>query len=262
VSTTPGAFSFSESSPPPTLFPQADKASILSEDDVKATVANLVVDDGPLKNALAAKVNIADAFTREDTIAVVDDLINGAAGEGEDTLRDVLDSFTARLESLEEITQESCGRHCRAGEFVKSPCSESSSTVCADCPSEHFSLGGLPNACTECKTYVVWHGELFLEKQSVKIKACEKRCKCKSTTSPSLPPPFLLFIINTPRSCKPDEFQAASCTSSTDRSCQTCEICPAGQFEQTACGALTDTVCKVCGFSSLLAPLVPALLRP
>jgi hypothetical protein len=141
--------------PPPRCppSPQADKAGLLTNEDVKSTVAALLEEDSPLANALAAKLNTAEAFTREDAIAVVDDLVNGAVGEGEgDTLRGVLDSLEARIEMLEEVTDESCGRHCRAGEYVKTACTADQPTVCDTCPSEQFSLGGLPNVCTDCKT--------------------------------------------------------------------------------------------------------------
>jgi hypothetical protein len=133
---------------------QADQASLLTADSVKSTVASMLGESGgPLSEALSAKLNAADAFTRDDAIAVVDDLVNGAVGEGEgDTLRGVLDSLTERIVMLEDIADETCGRHCRAGEYVKSVCTDNSPTVCEVCPSEQFSFGGLPHACNECGT--------------------------------------------------------------------------------------------------------------
>ena len=116
-------------------------------------MAELLGQDSPLAAALAAKLDAAQAFTRTDAIALVNDLVNGAVGDGEgDTLRSVLDALTERIVALEDATEDSCGRHCRSGEFVKSACTEDAPTVCEDCPQESFSLGGLPTACTSCKT--------------------------------------------------------------------------------------------------------------
>ena len=131
---------------------------MLDENDVNVIIGSAVANAGPLKTALAAKLDIDDAFTRDDTIDVVNDLINGAAGDGDDTLRAVLDAINERLESLEAVTGETCGRHCRAGEYVKTPCTGADSpTVCDTCPAQTYSLGGLPNACTDCST-CVWVG--------------------------------------------------------------------------------------------------------
>ena len=140
---------------PSSPFPQADKSALLTADDVTAAVEAMVGSDNALAAALATKLDASQAFTREDAISVVDDLVNGAVGEGEgDTLRGTLDSLQARIETLEDAVEDSCGRHCRAGEFVKTACTETDPTVCEACPQEQFSLGGLPNSCIACKTCV------------------------------------------------------------------------------------------------------------
>jgi len=253
-------------SDPPPPFPQADKSALLTADDVTAAVEAMVGSDNALAAALATKLDASQAFTREDAISVVDDLVNGAVGEGEgDTLRGTLDSLQARIETLEDAVEDSCGRHCRAGEFVKTACTETDPTVCEACPQEQFSLGGLPNSCIACKTCVGRVGVLRTAFFSTAVGFAPCRLVLSLMINPLPPLPSSLPTSHRLRNtrCKATEYAMSPCTASTDRACAACGVCGDGTFEKTPCSATQNTDCQArpragvlttassCGFLSL-----------
>ena len=110
-----------------------------------------------LSRVLATKVSQDDEYTDADARAVVNNMVDEPAGPTNE-LRGEFDAIVGRLDAaeddLEELTGDKCSTHCRAGQYVKAACTETTETLCETCAQGTFSLGGLEHTCQTCKPYV------------------------------------------------------------------------------------------------------------
>lgn len=131
-------------------FPQADRTELMTARDVAITVETMVAyNNNTLNSALAAKLDTSARYTDDDARRVVNTMVTQPASDT-NLLRAALDSIDERLSDAEDELEGSCGRHCRAGEYVAQICTAEQDTVCAPCPDNTFSVGGLTQSCIPC----------------------------------------------------------------------------------------------------------------
>lgn len=89
------------------LFSQPLREEVPTADDVKITVEHMLDEDNALATAFDSKADVEDAMTHNDAVALVAQLVDGAADPVTNPLRFELDNVASRLEALEDVVSRS-----------------------------------------------------------------------------------------------------------------------------------------------------------
>lgn len=207
--------------------------------------------DVAVNQSLSAMTSSFDASlsVAQDTMATMSSTMESRIQSLLDTTAfqsNIIQSLTARLNATEDAIDEHCGRHCYPGEYVSSPCTESSDTVCSPCTNGTFSPGGLVDSCANCS--VCGNHQLQLRACTPSSDTvCEECQECPlgthsatqcSRNSTSHCRPFT--------NCDDDEYILSPGTSTSDRVCETCSSCGSGQAILHECSSHRNTVCLTC----------------
>jgi len=168
-----------------------------------------------------------------------------------------------RLSSVEKEVDEGCGRHCYGGEYVKTPCSKTSKTVCVGCGTGKFSEGGFARECTPCSKCT---------DRQFQTATCSTAADTGCTDCTTCPKGMFKKYKCTDKSTKQCVKQTV-CGKGTwtavvgspwqDNQCKKCTACAKGSFAAKACTATADAVCAKCTAACKEGQLhAPALCHP
>ena len=148
----------------------------------------------------------------------------------------------AALEEHELLAEggSNCAVHCKEGEYAKTMCTATTATVCAACPGNTWSVGGLVRECRACTPCMIGTTQ-----QSGCTPGGNALCKaCPAGTFNAEGGEAKCGVCNMTNVCNAGHLMQSPCHAGTGNAL--CVPCPAGTFMATSGSATKCTTCPAC----------------